>query len=57
MPDQVCRVHAIEFWTGLLAFTSRRAEGASDDILDHDLAPVAANDIRWNESSAHSAAA
>ena len=56
-PDQVCRVHAIEFWTGLLAFTSKRAEGDSDDAIVFDLAPVAADDITWHEAGAHRTAA
>ena len=57
MPDQVCRVHAIEFWTGLLAFTSQRAEGAADDTIIPDLEPVAANDLTWHEAGAHRTAA
>jgi hypothetical protein len=56
-PDQVCRVHAIEFWTGLLAFTSTRADGASDDAVVPELAPVAANDITWHGAGAQRTAA
>jgi len=57
MPDQVCRVHAIEFWTGLLAFTSKRADGASEETPCTDLGLVAANDITWHGAGAQRTAA
>ena len=47
MPEQVCRLHAIEFWTGLLAFTSTRADGDSAATPDGELVVVASNDLTW----------
>ena len=40
IPEQVCRVHAIEFWTGLLAFTNQRAGGGPEGALATDLLPT-----------------
>jgi hypothetical protein len=57
MPDHVCRVHAIEFWTGLLAFTSKRADGASEETPGTDLGLVAANDLTWGGRGAQRTAA
>ena len=36
-PEHVCRAHAIEFWTGLLAFTNDRARRLSEETLVADL--------------------
>jgi hypothetical protein len=58
MPDQVCRIHAIEFWTGLLAFTSQRTGGDSEEAPDQELAVVASNDLTWHDApSEHRTAA
>jgi hypothetical protein len=37
IPEHVCRAHAIEFWTGLLAFTNDRADGGLEAALAADL--------------------
>jgi hypothetical protein len=36
-PEHVCRSHAIEFWTGLLAFTNERAGGGPQESVVTDL--------------------
>jgi hypothetical protein len=48
LPDQVCRGHAIEFWTGLLAYATTRAEGDFDEAIAAEFTPVAANDLTWH---------
>lgn len=40
-PGEVCRAHAIEFWTGLLAYAkAHRPEAGSDCYLSVDAGPV-----------------
>ena len=39
IPEHVCRAHAIEFWTGLLAFTNDRAAcGQGAALVSQELA-------------------